>query len=93
MTDVWGISANMSQQYYLEDIVPPVAEAGPDITVGLGRTFTLDGTGSSDNHRIATISWVLDPDGLNLKFHSSVVEFAIDELGVFPAIVFVVDFS
>ena len=36
---------------------PPVADAGPDHTIKPGRTVTLDGTGSTDDDRIASYSW------------------------------------
>ena len=36
---------------------PPVANAGPDQTIKPGRTVTLDGTGSTDDDRIASYSW------------------------------------
>ena len=35
----------------------PVANAGPDQTIKPGRTVTLDGTGSTDDDRIASYSW------------------------------------
>ena len=35
----------------------PVADAGPDQTIKPGRTVTLDGTGSTDDDRIASYSW------------------------------------
>jgi PKD repeat protein len=91
VTDVWGISASLAEQFNVEDTVPPVAEAGPDITVGLGSTVTLDGSASTDNHGIASISWVFDPDGLNLRFGSSYATFTMNKLGSYQAILFVVD--
>jgi PKD repeat protein len=39
------------------DETAPVADAGEDIHVLIGETFTLDGTGSSDNMRIDSYLW------------------------------------
>ena len=36
---------------------PPVPNAGPDQTIKPGRKVTLDGTGSTDDDRIASYSW------------------------------------
>ena len=36
---------------------PPVPNAGPDQRIKPGRTVTLDGTGSTDDDRIASYSW------------------------------------
>jgi PKD repeat protein len=91
VTDVWGFSAGLTEEFRVEDIIPPVAEAGPDRTVNLGSTVILDGTGSTDNHVIASISWVFDPHGHNLRFQGSYATFTINELGSFQAKLFVVD--
>ncbi len=93
VTDVWGAWASLSRPFNVEDPFPPVAEAGPDVAVGLGSTVTLDGTASYDNYGIASISWVFDPDGLNLRFSTSYATFTINELGEFQAVLFVVDYA
>lgn len=91
VTDVWGFSAGLTEEFRVEDIIPPVAEAGPDRTVNLGSNVVLDGTGSTDNHVIASISWLFDPDGHNLIFQSSYATFTINKLGIYQAQLFVVD--
>ncbi|MCK5415792.1 MAG: right-handed parallel beta-helix repeat-containing protein, partial [Thermoplasmata archaeon] len=43
---------------------PPVAKAGPDRTVHHGTTFTLDGSGSTDESPIIQYRWTVEcPDG------------------------------
>jgi len=40
-----------------EDVEPPVADAGPDLTVALGTTATFDGTKSIDDVAIKSYVW------------------------------------
>jgi len=41
----------------LEDVTNPVADAGPDQTVGNGTTVNFNGTGSSDNSAVYNYTW------------------------------------
>jgi len=41
------------------DVLPPVANAGADVTIALGDTVTLDGSGSSDNVGVVNFTWVV----------------------------------
>lgn len=45
------------------DIVPPVANAGPDRSVDEDVPTTLDGTGSTDNVGIASYTWTFNDGG------------------------------
>jgi len=89
--DVWGLSASFSEQVKVEDTSPPVAEAGPDITADPGDEFTLDGSRSTDNVGIATAHWVVDPEGLNMKFYTLVATLSMERLGSYTAVLFLVD--
>jgi nitrous oxidase accessory protein NosD/PKD repeat protein len=93
VTDVWGLSASDTIKVGVIDDVPPVAVAGEDIYVDQGEPFTLDATLSSDNHGIAALHWVFDPDGVNRKYTQSIVSMTIDKLGTYIATLFVVDYS
>lgn len=91
VVDVWGWSSSFSDQFQVEDTIPPVAEAGPDITADPGDEFTLDGSRSIDNAGIATAHWVVDPEGLALKFYTLVATLSLEELGTYTAVLFLVD--
>jgi PKD repeat protein len=91
VVDVWGLSAERSAQYNVEDTTPPVAVAGDDVVVALGTFVVLDGSGSSDNHEIASISWLFDPDGQASMFATSIVTLRMTELGTFKAVLTVAD--
>ncbi len=93
VTDVWGTASKDSIYVNVIDDQPPLAVAGEDLAVDLGKPVTLDGTGSSDNQGIATIHWVVDPDGLDLRFYTSIVTLTIDALGRYTAILFLTDHS
>ncbi|MEM2130611.1 MAG: PKD domain-containing protein, partial [Candidatus Bathyarchaeia archaeon] len=41
----------------LSDTIPPVADAGPDLTVNEDTTMVFDGSGSSDNKGIVSYVW------------------------------------
>ena len=45
------------------DPVPPVANAGEDLTIEQFRQVTFDGSGSTDNVEIANYSWEFDDNG------------------------------
>ncbi|MGB2581858.1 MAG: PKD domain-containing protein [Thermoplasmata archaeon] len=45
------------EEEVIEDISPPVADAGPDQTVMVGAAVTFDGSGSTDNVGITNYTW------------------------------------
>lgn len=45
------------------DSTAPTAKAGSDISTSPGTAVTFDGSGSSDNRKIATYEWDVDGDG------------------------------
>jgi nitrous oxidase accessory protein NosD len=93
VTDIWGLSASDVIRVTVIDDIPPVAVPGPDIFVDLGTPVTLDATQSSDNHAIAALHWVFDPSGENIKYHEPIITLEIDELGIYVAILFVIDYA
>lgn len=42
------------------DTIPPIARAGPDATIDLGQSVTLNGSASSDNVYVANYTWVIE---------------------------------
>jgi parallel beta-helix repeat protein len=93
VTDVWGHSSTDATKVDVIDDVAPRAKAGPDISVPLGEAVTLDATNSSDNHGIASLHWVFDPSGEDMKIREPIHTLVIDQLGTFIAVLFVVDYS
>ncbi len=74
------------------DTIPPVAEAGPDLVVGYGKWFTLDGSGSKDNNEIDTFHWSVDLGDWNtLTFSMASPIPRIYQLGTFTATLTVTD--
>jgi hypothetical protein len=49
------------------DTQDPVAEAGLDVTVPLGESVVLDGSGSSDDKGIRSYEWRIE-DGIDVTF-------------------------
>ena len=45
------------------DTTPPVADAGPDITVDPGQNITISGAGSHDDRAMSDLMWDIDSDG------------------------------
>jgi parallel beta-helix repeat protein len=91
--DVWGLYASTSVNVKVIDDIPPVANAGKDILVNVGQEFTLSGAGSSDNHGIAIITWVVDPEGINRRSQGSILTLSIDVPGEYGATLSVLDYS
>ncbi|UCE80588.1 MAG: PKD domain-containing protein, partial [Methanobacteriota archaeon] len=46
----------------VEDVTPPVADAGLDRTTPIGTEVTLNGSGSTDNHEVVNYTWTFTDD-------------------------------
>lgn len=55
--DASGNGARRTGSFTIRDSELPVAAASGPATVGVGASFTLDASGSSDNHRIVNYTW------------------------------------
>ncbi|MGH9557374.1 MAG: PKD domain-containing protein [Terriglobales bacterium] len=82
LNDVWVLSnANGNQ--------PPVANAGPDQTVIVGETVTLDGSGSHDpDGTIASFSWDF---GDNTTGSGDITTHTYSAAGTYPVVLTVTD--
>lgn len=89
--DGWGHTASDTTKVHVVDLVPPVAVAGEDLTVDVGRTFTLDGSRSTDDQGIALYTWTVDPGGLNLTFGTVIATLSIDRIGDYDVVLNVTD--
>ena len=45
------------------DTAPPVADAGPDVTVDPGQNIAISGAGSHDDRAMSDLMWDIDSDG------------------------------
>ncbi len=68
---------------------PPVADAGPPQTVDEDATFTLDGSGTTDDFYI--VSWDWSNAGLGLALSGETVNYMIAEPGVYDITLTVTD--
>ena len=89
--DAWGNTGHDLAWVTVVDTMPPVAEAGDDITVDMGTRFALNGSASNDNVGIIHYAWLVDPGGLDLAFEGPVAETAIDFPGDYVAVLNVTD--
>ena len=89
--DVWGNSGFDSTLIVVRDDEPPVANAGVDIYVDMGKEFTLTGSASTDNGFIVTYEWSVDPEGLDRVMEGEAAMFTIDVPGDYAAVLRVYD--
>ena len=77
VTDATGNGAEDTMTVTVLDVEPPVAVAGPDITVDDGQPVTLDGTLSTDNMGVERYLWsfILRGREVNLTGRSTVYKF------------------
>ncbi len=77
-----GNSASDTINVTVRDIEPPVADAGGDRTVDQGKTFTLNGYGSTDNDGIYWFIWTnsLHPNSIH---EEAIFKLMISSAGVF----------
>jgi parallel beta-helix repeat protein len=65
------------------DLLPPVAEAGPDQLVDQNTTVTLDGSASTDDAGIVDFSWDFDYGGMTIRLSGEVTGFTFDVPGTY----------
>jgi len=84
--ETWSIEAMVTEDpepegwsFYLEDTVPPEAEAGEDIEAYQGDTVTLDGSGSTDNVEVVNWTWTIeDPTGEETVKYGESVDYMLE---------------
>ena len=67
------------------DLVPPIAEAGDNVTVPQGTNVTFDGRGSSDDVGIVTWTWTFRYDGLYRNLEGEVANYTFFRTGTYHA--------
>jgi hypothetical protein len=74
------------------DATAPTANAGPDRTVPRGTAVTFDGSGSTDNDRVANYTWTFTDNGPRTLYGASPT-YTFDRLGTFTVTLTVRDRS
>jgi PKD repeat protein len=69
----------------VRDRIAPVARAGGNLTVGIGKNATLNGSASSDNIGIVDHVWMVANGTANQTLSGAVVSVRFDLLGTFKA--------
>ncbi len=91
--DIWGL--NETDDRYpltlMADFRPPVADAGPDLTVGENTTVTLDGSGSTDDIGIVSYGWTFLYLGEPVSLDGMVVNHTFGPLGTYVVVLTVRD--
>jgi surface-anchored protein len=82
-SDTSGNYASVSGEFTVEDTTPPTADAGEPMTVMVGDEFTLDGTGSTDNHRIVEYTWTFQVAGETVTLSGAIVNYTFTEPGTY----------
>ena len=67
------------------DLLPPVAEAGPDRTVDQNTTVPLDGSASTDDIGIVDFAWSFTYGGTVVDLSGEIAEFTFDLPGTYEA--------
>jgi parallel beta-helix repeat protein len=89
--DVWGDTGQSVVSIEVYDDETPVADAGEDIEVGMGKVLFLNGSASTDNGLIETWEWHVDPEGLDRVLKGEVILFTLDEPGDYSVVLRVFD--
>lgn len=77
----------------VNDIIPPIAQAGEDLTIPLGKVVTLDGGDSTDNMEVIGWTWTFDHKGTPVVIEGQTVDFTFQEPGVYDVTLTVRDAS
>jgi hypothetical protein len=82
VTDVLGNWDDDTMTVTVNDITPPVSNAGPDRTVDEGTLVTFNGSGSSDNVGIVNYTWTFT-DGSAVTLYGAQPTYRFDNPGIF----------
>jgi parallel beta-helix repeat protein len=89
--DVWGSSSTDTMTLTVIDKTPPIANAGNDLWVDIGRSSHLDAGDSWDNVGITFYWWTVDPSGLDIVLFGIRPTFSIDSPGTYTVVLNVED--
>ena len=75
----------------VKDIIPPVAVAGPDMTLHSGDEAILDGSKSSDNVGVVNYTWLFFYNGTVMVLRDEYASFQFNHIGDFTITLIVSD--
>jgi PKD repeat protein len=76
---------------FIQDITPPVVEAGEDVTVDQHVTVTFNSTGTSDNVGVVNHTWFFVYRGVPIYLYGPSPHFTFDKAGAYEVSLKVVD--
>ena len=86
-TGLWDID---TMNLIVYETTKPVADAGPDITIGMEENVTFDGSGSSDNVEVVNLTWNFY-DVVPVTLYGMDPEYRFDYPGIYEVILNVSD--
>jgi PKD repeat protein len=75
------------------DLNPPIAIAGPDVTIDQHESVTFNGSSSTDNIGIVNWTWSLNYGGEDVELYGPVVSLMFDDAGLYRVTLQVTDTS
>lgn len=78
--DSFGLEATDKLQVFVQDGIPPTADAGEDANIQEGESVHLDASGSSDNVNIAEYKWILNGAVIG---YGPLLEYLFETYGVY----------
>lgn len=73
------------------DLVPPIADAGEDITIPQNSTVQFDAANSSDDVGVYRLTWIFNYRGKEYRFSEEAFHFTFDQPGVYEVVLTVWD--
>ncbi|MCK5415759.1 MAG: PKD domain-containing protein, partial [Thermoplasmata archaeon] len=91
VSDAAGHTASDTLIITVVDITPPVAVAGEDVLMEVDGTLTFNGTGSTDDVAIASITWTFEYEGRTQTLTGATPEFTFHQVGEYAVALVVAD--
>ena len=73
------------------DKIPPKADAGPDMVVGVGLSVILDANGTTDHSKIISYIWMFTYNKVTEILNGSRINFTFDIIGIYETLLIVKD--
>ncbi len=91
VSDAAGNTASDALIITVVDITPPLAVAGEDVLMEVDGTLTFNGTGSTDDVAIASITWTFEYEGGTQTLTGATPEFTFHQVGEYAVALVVAD--